>query len=148
MGKAERFQDLEVWQYAHRLVLEVYRICRAFPSEERYGLTSQLQRAAVSVPANIAEGFKRLGKGDKIRFYNIAETSLEEVKYYFILAKDLGYLDNNQDPLDDAEAISRMLFRLIQSVNQRQQPPCPLSLSPPVYRLLSTVYPIQGDSYA
>jgi four helix bundle protein len=120
MGKAEKFQDLEVWQYAHRLVLDVYRICRTFPSEERYGLTSQLQRAAVSVPANIAEGFKRLGKGDKIRFYNIAETSLEEVKYYFILAKDLGYLDNNQGLLDDAEVISRMLFRLIQSVSQRQ----------------------------
>ncbi len=120
MGKVERFQDLEVWQCAHRLVLAIYRICRSFPSEERYGLTSQLQRAAVSVPANIAEGFKRLGKGDKIRFYNIAEASLEEVKYYFILAKDLGYLDNNQQLLDDAEAISRMLFRLIESVNQRQ----------------------------
>ncbi len=83
-------------------------------------MTSQWQRATVSVPANIAEGFKRLGKGDKIRFYNIAEASLEEVKYYFILAKDLGYLDDNQQLLDDAEVISRMLFRLIQSVNQRQ----------------------------
>lgn len=91
-----------------------------FPTEERFGLTSQLQRAAVSVPANIAEGFKRLGKRDKIRFYNIAESSLEEVKYDFILAKDLGYLEDNEELLENAEAISRMLFRLIQSINQRQ----------------------------
>ena len=72
------------------------------------------------MPANIAEGFKRLGKQDKIRFYNIAESSLEEVKYYFILAKDLGYLNDNQELLEDAESISRMLFRLIQSISQRQ----------------------------
>jgi four helix bundle protein len=105
---------------AHRLVLDVYRIARAFPPEERYGLTSQLQRAVVSVPANIAEGFKRLGKADKIRFYNIAETSLEEVKYYFILAKDLDYIQENDKLLADAESVSRMLYRLRESVANRR----------------------------
>ncbi len=117
MSKVQRFQDLEVWQRAHQLVLGVYRVTRQFPTEERYGLTPQLQRAAVSVPANIAEGFKRRGKADKIKFYNISETSLEEVKYYFILAKDLEYIADNQQLMADAEVISRMLYRLIQAVN-------------------------------
>lgn len=69
------------------------------------------------MPANIAEGFKRRGKADKIKFYNISETSLEEVKYYFILAKDLEYIADNQQLMADAEVISRMLYRLIQAVN-------------------------------
>ena len=120
MGKVERFQDLEVWQKAHQLVLGVYQMTRTFPSEERFGLTSQLQRAAVSVPANIAEGFKRLGKAEKMRFYNIAEASLEEVKYYFILAKDLGYIQDNTTLLADAETVSRMLYRLRESVDSRR----------------------------
>ena len=120
MGKIKRFQDLMVWQMAHRLVLDVYRITRSFPAAERYGLTSQFQRAAVSVPANIAEGFKRLGKADKIRFYNIAEASLEEVKYYFILAKDLNYIQENDKLIADAESVSRLLYRLRESVANRQ----------------------------
>jgi four helix bundle protein len=120
MGKVERFQDLETWQQTHQLVLAVYQITRGFPPDERYGLTSQLQRAAVSVPANIAEGFKRLGKAEKVRFYNIAETSLEEVKYYFILAKDLAYIQDNTTLLTNAETVSRMLYRLRESVTSRR----------------------------
>jgi four helix bundle protein len=116
VAKVERFQDLRTWQRAHQLVLDVYRMTRGFPAEERYGLISQMQRAAVSVPANIAEGFKRMGRADKTRFYNIAEASLEEVKYYFILAKDLGYISDNTQVLADAESVSRMLYRLIASV--------------------------------
>lgn len=69
----------------------VYRCTSAFPSSELYGLSSQFRRAAVSVSANIAEGFKRRGKADKIRFFNIAQASLEEARYYVILARDLGY---------------------------------------------------------
>lgn len=87
------------------------------------------------MPANIAEEFKRLGKGDKLRFHNIAEASLEEVTYYFILAKDLGYLEANQELLDDAEVISRMLFHLTQSTNDSSPH------LPPPPRLLSTVLP-------
>ena len=71
MATAKRFQNLDDWQKSHQLVLDVYRVTRSFPSEERYGLSSQMRRAAVSVPANIAEGFKRRTKAEKVRFYNI-----------------------------------------------------------------------------
>ena len=120
MGKAQRFQDLQAWQKAHQLVLAIYRMTQKFPAGERYGLVSQMRRAAVSVPANIAEGFKRRGRADKIRFYNISETSLEEVKYYLILSHDLGYTTDNETMMTEAETISRMLYRLIQAVDGRQ----------------------------
>jgi four helix bundle protein len=88
---ARNFQDLLVWQKAHALVLGIYRITAGFPKQETFGLSSQMQRAAVSVPANIAEGFKRRGRADKARFMNIAQASLEECRYFLILAEDLGY---------------------------------------------------------
>jgi len=72
-------------------VLEIYRFAKAFPKQEMFGLSSQMQRAAVSVPANIAEGFKLRGRADKGRFMNIAQASLEECRYFLILAQDLGY---------------------------------------------------------
>ncbi len=71
-------------------------IVRIFHKEETYGLTSQLRQAAVSIAANIAEGFKKKGKPDKVRFMNIAQGSLEECRYYLILAKDLGYIDTKK----------------------------------------------------
>ena len=88
---ARTFQDLTVWQKAHQFVLVVYPFTAAFPKAELYGLVSQLRRAAVSIPANIAEGFKKKSKLDKARFLNIAQGSLEECRYYLILAKDLNY---------------------------------------------------------
>lgn len=96
MGKVQNFQGLEVWQRAHQLVLKVYQVTKGFPDDEKYGLVSQMRRAGVSIPANIAEGFKRRGQSDKIRFYNISEASLEELKYYFILSQDLGYITNTR----------------------------------------------------
>jgi len=90
---ARRFQDLVVWQKAHQFVLLAYRFSEAFPPKEMYGLTSQFRRAAISIPANIAEGFKKKSKTDKARFMNIAQGSLEECRYYLILAKDLHYGD-------------------------------------------------------
>jgi four helix bundle protein len=119
MGQVENFQQLEVWQKAHQLVLAVYQITKTFPADERYGLVSQMRRAAVSIPANIAEGFKRRGQADKVRFYNTSETSLEELKYYFILSRDLEYLANKEQLIADAETVSRMLYRLIESINSR-----------------------------
>src|SRR3954466_14629126 len=92
---ARSFQDLIVWQKAHQFVLSVYRYSDSFPAKEAYGLTSQFRRAAVSIPANIAEGFKKRGKADKLRFYNIAQGSLEECQYYLILAHDLRYADTD-----------------------------------------------------
>jgi four helix bundle protein len=90
---AKSFRDLVVWQKAHQLVLDVYRTTKLLPKAETYGLTSQLRRAAVSIPANIAEGFKKRGRADKARFMNTAQGSLEEARYYLILADDLGYAD-------------------------------------------------------
>jgi four helix bundle protein len=89
--KAKSFRDLMVWRKAHEFVLAVYRFTSTFPKSEIYGLAQQMRRAAVSIPANIAEGFTRRGKTDKARFMNIAESSLEESRYYLILSQDLGY---------------------------------------------------------
>lgn len=93
---ARSFRDLIVWQKAHALVLAVYRLTNRFPADERFGLTSQIRRAAVSVAANIAEGFSKRGKSDKARFMNIAQGSLEEIHYYLILGNDLGFCDSDQ----------------------------------------------------
>ena len=92
---AKTFKDLIVWQKAHQFVLAVYKATLDFPQSEVYGLTSQFRRAAVSVPANIAEGFKRTHKADKVRFMNIAQSSLEECRYYLILAEDIGYCESS-----------------------------------------------------
>jgi four helix bundle protein len=93
---AKHFEQLIVWQKAHQFVLGVYRFTESFPRSETYGLTSQFRRAAVSIPANIAEGFKKRGRADKVRFLNIAQGSLEECRYYLTLTKDLNYGDTTQ----------------------------------------------------
>jgi four helix bundle protein len=90
-GPATSFRDLIVWQKSHALALHVYRVSARYPKTELYGLTSQVRRAAASVPANIAEGFKRASRADKARMLNIAQGSLEELRYYVLLANDLGY---------------------------------------------------------
>ena len=112
---AKCFQDLIVWQKAHSFVLGVYKLSRDFPREEVYGLTSQFRRAAVSIPANIAEGFKKRGRADTARFLNIAHGSLEECRYYLILTRDLGYGDTHQLE-QQLEEVSRMLTRYTQAV--------------------------------
>ena len=105
---ARTFQDLLVWQKAHRFVLGVYSLTAGFPKQETYGLSLQMRRAAVSIAANVAEGFRRRGRGDKVRFLNIAEGSVEECRYFLILAKDLGYGDT--DKLSTAlSEVSRLL---------------------------------------
>jgi len=88
---AKTFRDLVVWQKAHALTLAMYRYTAGFPKQETYALAAQMRRAAVSIPANIAEGFRKRGRADKARFMNTAEGSLEESRYYLILAQDLGY---------------------------------------------------------
>ena len=105
---ARSFRDLLVWRKAHEFVLAVYGFTAGFPRQETYGLALQMRRAAVSVPANIAEGFRRRGKADKARFMNLAEGSLEECRYYLILAQDLGYGDNTKLSAT-AEEVSRLL---------------------------------------
>ena len=95
MQMAKTFEDILAWQKVHQFVLNVYRVTQNFPDFERFGLGSQFQRAAVSIAANIAEGFRKLSQADKLRFMNIAQGSLEECRYYCILSRDLGYVDNN-----------------------------------------------------
>lgn len=106
--RARTFQDLIVWRKAHEFVLRVYALTKDFPKQETYVLCSQLRRAAVSVPANIAEGFRRQGRADKVRFMNIAEGSLEECRYYLILADDLGYRETENHRML-LEEVSRLL---------------------------------------
>ena len=113
------FQDLKVWQEAHRFVLQIYNVTKNFPNDERFGLISQMRRASVSIPANIAEGFHRRGIRDKLRFYNISEASLEEVKYYLILSADLGYLQNRAALSQQADLVGRLLNGFIQSTERR-----------------------------
>ena len=107
---AKDFTDLIVWQKAHQFVLQVYVITKSFPHDERFGLTSQFRRAAVSVAANIAEGFKKKGRPDKVRFLNFAQGSLEECRYYLFLTKDLGYKDTSL-LMSDLGEVSKLLER-------------------------------------
>jgi four helix bundle protein len=108
MEPAKIFSDLIVWQKAHQYVLQVYEYSGGFPKTEIFGLSSQFRRAAVSVPANIAEGFKKRGIKDKARFLNIAQGSLEECRYYQILSRDLNFGDETKLN-EQLEQVSRLL---------------------------------------
>ena len=110
MSKSKSFTDLIVWQKAHQFVLNVYKLTKYFPKDETYGLTSQFRRASVSIPANIAEGFRKRGMNDKVRFLNVSEGSLEECKYYLILSRDLNYTNNNKELMNLAEEVGKLLY--------------------------------------
>jgi four helix bundle protein len=97
-----------VWRKAHGFVLAVYRLTAVFPKQETYGLSSQMRRAAISIPANIAEGFRRRGRADKVRLMNVAEGSIEECRYYLILTENLGYGQTNE-LMDLLEEVSRLV---------------------------------------
>jgi len=118
--KEKGFRKLLVWQRAHELVLFIYQLTNGFPSEEKFGLTSQLQRAAVSVPANIAEGYAYQREKQFARFLRIAQGSLAEVEYYLFLAKDLAYI--SEETYAKVEKlrgeVGYLLHRLIKSVQQ------------------------------
>jgi four helix bundle protein len=112
---SKRFEDLIVWEKSHKFVLDIYKLTSGFPKSEMFGLSSQLRRAAISIPANIVEGYKKLGRADKARFLNIAQGSLEECRYYLILAGDLGY-SNTAQLQKDLEEIARVLEAYRRSV--------------------------------
>lgn len=116
-AKARSFQDLIVWQKSHHLTLHVYEATERFPRHELYGLTSQIRRAAASVPSNIAEGFARNSPGDALRFYKIADASLAELKYQIILGLDLGYMTQETYALLEqrAEEVGRLMHGWISS---------------------------------
>jgi four helix bundle protein len=111
------FTDLKVWQRSHALVLKIYTLTSDFPAEERFGLTSQLRRAATSVATNIAEGSRRQHAQDFARFLNIAEASLAELEYLLMLTRDLGFAGQPLDPhIAEAIEIARMLHALRRKV--------------------------------
>ena len=110
----QRFTELKVWQRSHALVLLVYRLTKAFPVEERYGLTSQLRRAVLSIPTNIAEGSKRQTNTEYSRFLNIAQGSLAETEYLLMVSRDLGYVTESasKPALAESDEIAKMLHGL------------------------------------
>lgn len=110
-----------VWQKAHAFVLEIYKLTAGFPKSELYGLSSQIRRASVSVPANIAEGFRKSGIADKLRYLNIAQASLEEVHYYLILAQDLEYADT-KDLKARYNEVSKLLSSYMKAIRNNQTP--------------------------
>ena len=118
----QSFKDLLVWRKAHIFVLKVYEVSRSYPSEERFGLCSQFQRAAVSIPANIAEGYRKMGKADKLRFLNIAQGSLEECRYYIILSKDLNYINEKtyNELTKSIEDVSYLLNAYCKGITSKQ----------------------------
>ena len=91
MANSKSFREVRAWQKAHEFVLAFYKTKKMFPDDEKFALVPQFQRAAVSIAANIAEGYRKLSKADKLRFFNIAQGSLEECRYYIILSHDVGY---------------------------------------------------------
>ena len=115
MRAAKSFTDLIVWQKAHEFTLKVYEITKSFPKEEIYGLTSQFRRAAISIPANIAEGFTKKSDLDKIRFFNIAQGSLNECQYYLIISQDLNYY-KEKELFSLADEIGKLLNSYINAI--------------------------------
>jgi four helix bundle protein len=113
------FRDLKVWQKSHNLVLKIYKITKHFPSEERFGIISQLRRSGSSIPTNIVEGFKRKGNKEFRYFLNLADSSLEETKYHLILSLDLNYLVKEDfTKLEElCDEIGRMLNGLQKKLN-------------------------------
>ncbi len=113
--RSRSFVDVDVWKRAHQWVLGIYKLSETFPKHELFGLTSQLRRAAVSIPANFAEGYGKRTKPDKLRFYNIAQGSIEECKYYMILVRDLEYA-KTEDHLAELNEVANLLGGYIRAI--------------------------------
>jgi len=115
--KIRDFTDLNAWSEGHKLVIAIYKESKKFPKDEKFGLISQIRRAVVSVTSNIAEGFSRKSKNDKLRFYVMAQSSLTEVQNQLIIAKDIQYLNNDSfnDLSDQSIKVHKILTGLIKS---------------------------------
>lgn len=119
-SKINSFKDLHVWQKSHSLVLIIYRVTKGFPSNEIYGLTNQLRRAAISITSNIAEGFYRQSRKEKIQFYSITIGSIGEVENQIIIARDLGYINQKESEkiLSGLNEVLKMMNALIKSIRK------------------------------
>lgn len=113
-SKIESFTDLKVWQRGHDLVVEIYQATKEFPKREVYALTDQIQRSAVSVTSNIAEGFGRHSYSDRLRFYRTARGSITELQNQLLIAKDVGYL--NEDDFNELASKSTKTHKLLQGL--------------------------------
>ena len=120
-NKIRNFRDLKVWQKGHNLVLDVYKITRSFPSEEKFGLSDQMRRAAVSITSNIAEGFGRESLSDKAHFYTMALGSLFEIQNQLLIARDIKYLDTNEceQIFNDTIEVNKMCSSLIKIIRNK-----------------------------
>ncbi len=118
----QNFRDLVVWQKGHELVLVIYKLTRDFPSEEKYGLVSQLRRAAASVPTNLAEGCGRNSTAELRRFAEIAMGSASEIEYLLLLSGQLNFLNNKiqLEITEQTQEVKRMLSSFIQTLRSRQ----------------------------
>lgn len=113
-------EDLKVFQDSHTLTLALYQITKDFPSDERFGLISQIRRASSSICANMIEGSHRNNKNEYRQFVGIARGSIGELKYHLLLSKDLGYIDTNyyENIINKINSISKMLYNLIKSLEK------------------------------
>jgi four helix bundle protein len=115
--KMESFTDLVVWQKSHELVLSLYKMTEKFPKSERDGLALRMRTEVAQVPVNIASGFKKRQKNAKIYYYRAAFSTIEQIRYDIMLAKDLKYLKEVDGLLDSCDQIEKMMRRLIRSVS-------------------------------
>ena len=124
MSSLKSYRDLLVWQKAIDLVTEAYRATAAFPKSETYGLTSQIRRAATSIPANIAEGYGRGSRKEYVQFLIVAQGSLKELETHFIVAEKLSYLTASQTErvLSQTDELGRMLGSLIRKLRSSTTP--------------------------
>lgn len=118
----QNYKNLKVWNSAHRFVLDLYKACQTFPREEVYGLTSQLKRAAISIPANIAEGCGKKSNADLAHFLNIALGSANETEYFMLLARDLSFIEKFQYErlITQINEVKAMLIGLITKVRNQK----------------------------
>ena len=119
---SKTYHEVKAWQKAHDFVLAFYKTKALFPDDEKFALIPQFQRAAISIAANIAEGYKKLSQADKLRFFNIAQGSLEECRYYITLAHDVGYYtDEIADSLNaKIEKLSTVLNAYCQAIKDNK----------------------------
>jgi four helix bundle protein len=121
--KVNNFEDLIVWQKSHQLTINVYKITNGFPDDEKFGIISQIRRAAYSVPSNIVEGHSRKSKKEFLHFLSISKGSLEELKYFLILSKDLNYLtiEKFDDLKSLADEVSKILYGFTKSLTNTER---------------------------